>query len=464
VHAAYDPSFERQVVARVSWRLLPFLSLLYIVACIDRINVGVARLQMPRDVPLDPGTYGFAAGLFFVGYFLFQVPSNLVLQRVGVRPWIACIMVLWGFISSAHGLVKGVHSFCVMRFLLGVTEAGFFPGILFYLTQWFRARDRARAVALFMTAGALAGVIGNPLSGALLRLDGLSGVKGWQWLFFLEGIPAVLLGILVLRTLPDRPARARWLHPKEREWLDAELEMERTRKERLSRPSFGAALSNGRVWLLCLVAFLTSSCGNALDLWLPEILRRQVGGSEFQVSLLAAVPYVAAALIMVVVAVHSDRTRERRWHVALPAFLAVVGFLLSVRTANPLLSLAAFSCARAGLSAGLAPFWTFPGNLLSGSAAAGGVALINSVGNLGGLLAPWFIGRLSSASGSFSGGLLLLATSCLGIGIVILALPNVEAQPKGFRGDEPDDQRAIETVPAGGIHGGAGGAHGGEAR
>jgi ACS family tartrate transporter-like MFS transporter len=455
------------VVAKVSWRLLPFLFILYIVACIDRINVGVARLQMPRDVPLDAGAYGFAAGLFFVGYFLFQVPSSLMLQRVGVRPWIACIMVLWGLTSSATGFVSGVRSFSAMRFLLGVMEAGFFPGILFYLTQWFRARDRARAVALFMTAGALAGVIGNPISGALLGLDGRAGLKGWQWLFFLEGFPAVLLGFVVWRLLPDRPSRARWLGPRERKWLVGELGREEARKEQLGRPSFRAALSSGRVWLLALVAFLTSSSGNALDLWLPEILRRQVGGSEFTVSLLAAVPYIVAAVSMVLVAAHSDRTRERRWHVALPAFLAVLGFLISIQTGDPLLALGAFSFARAGLSSGLAPFWTFPANLLAGSAAAGGVALINSVGNLGGLLAPWFVGRLSATSGSFAGGLLVLAASALGIGIVILALPNVEARaelPLGERRPEPRPPTDYpEPTLSGGSHGGAGRPDGSEA-
>jgi ACS family tartrate transporter-like MFS transporter len=418
-----ETSLERRVVSKVSWRLLPFLLLLYLVASIDRINVAVARLQMPRDVALSADDYGFGAGLFFAGYFLFQLPSNLILGRFGIRRWIGRLMILWGMVSAAMVFVQGVRSFCVLRFLLGAAEAGFFPGILYYLTGWFRAQDRARAVALFMTAGALAGVVGNPISGALLTLDGAGGLKGWQWLFLVEGMPAILLGCVVLRWMTERPSQAAWLEPEERAWLDNELAQERVQREPQDQPTLRAALTNPWVWFLCALHFMFSTCGNGLELWLPEIVRGMTGLGHFSVSLLSALPYVVAVIGMVLIAAHSDRTEERKFHVAIPALVAALGFAAAAHLGQHALALAALCVARLGMSGALAPAWTYPPRLLSGTAAAAGIAIINSVGNLGGVLGPWLLGHLSSATAGFTWGLSGLSALMFLSGILALLLP-----------------------------------------
>jgi ACS family tartrate transporter-like MFS transporter len=425
-----DPadSLERRVVSKVSSRLLPYLFLLYIIAYIDRINIGVARLQMPRDLPMDPDVYGFGAGLFFVGYFLFEVPSNLILERVGARIWIARIMVLWGLVSASMMFVKSVQMFYLLRFLLGVAEAGFFPGILFYLTRWFRGKDLARTIALFMTAGTLAGVVGNPLSGALLRLDGAGGLKGWQWLFLLEGLPAVLLGLSVLVLLTERPESARWLAAEECAWLTEALARERRQKEYPGRRSLLQALCDPRVLLLSLTYFLIATSSYGFEMWLPVILKPLGKGSDFRVTLLSAIPYIAATVGMVLIGRNSDRTGERRWHVAASAFASMAGFLGSAFLHDPVLSLAALSLAFVGLKGTQGPFWALPPAFLSGPVAAGGIAFINSVGNLGGQAGPWLMGWLQKKTGAFSTGLAVSASLLLLAGLLALCL---KARPEG---------------------------------
>jgi len=427
-----NEALERRTVAKVSWRLLPYLFLLYVVAYIDRINTSVAALQMPRDVPMDAAAFGRGAGLFFVGYFLFEVPSNLILARVGARLWIARIMVIWGLISSCMMFATTVPAFYTLRFLLGAAEAGFFPGILYYLTRWYRERDRARAVALFMTAGTLAGVIGNPLSGSLLKLDGLGGLHGWQWVFLLEGIPAVLLGSSVLFVMTERPSDASWLQPEEKAWLEGALDRERTARDGGAQASLWRALTEPRVLLLTLVYLLIVTSAYGFELWLPVIMKPLAAGDDFRATLYSAIPYVIATVVMVVVGILSDRAGERRWTVALCAFASAIGFFASSRFSSPVLGLVSLSLAWCGLKSAQGPFWALSASTLSGSAAAAGLALINSVANLGGYFGPWVAGELQKRTKDFSTGLLLSSGLLLGAGLVVLAV-----RPRPISGTPP---------------------------
>jgi len=412
------------VMAKVTRRLIPFLFLLYIVAFLDRVNVGFAALQMKDDLGFGDAVYGFGAGIFFIGYFLFEVPSNLILERVGPRYWIARIMFTWGVISSAMMFVRGETAFYVLRFLLGVAEAGFFPGIVLYLTYWFPAAERARAVALFMTATAMAGVIGGPISGALLEMDGLAGLEGWQWLFLLEGLPAVALAFVVLAVLTDRPEEAHWLAAEERAWLIARLGEERSSVEQEhGRTALRHALADGRVWSLGLLYFALVLSIYAVSLWLPQIVAGLAQMSDFEVGVVSALPYVVASVGMVLVGAHSDRTGERRWHIAAPALVGAAGFAASAVFAHPVAALASLSVAALGIWSALGPFWTLPPAFLSGTAAAGGIALINSIGNLGGFAGPWTLGLVKEATGSFAPGLMLLALSLIVVAALALRLP-----------------------------------------
>lgn len=410
-------------MAKVTRRLIPFMFVLYIVAFLDRVNVGFAALQMNEDLGFSEAVYGLGAGIFFIGYFLFEVPSNLILERVGARVWIARIMVTWGIISMAMFFVQGPTSFYVLRFLLGVAEAGFFPGMILYLTYWFPARERARAVALFMTAVPIAGVIGSPLSGALLTLDGLAGLAGWQILFLVEGLPAVILGFVVLFYLPNGPNDARWLEPEERGWLREALERENRIKADHGRYTVRQALTNGKVWLLCAVYFGIVTSLYGVSLWLPLIIEDFSGLGDFAVGLLAAIPYVAAAAGMVVFARRSDATGERRWHVAVAAFIGTAGLILTgLVDAVPALEMAALALAALGIYGTLGTFWSLPTAFLSGTAAAAGIALVNSFGNLGGFVGPFVVGYLTETTGSFYTGLLFLATLVLAAGLLTLAV------------------------------------------
>ena len=403
---AADASRERQIVAKVSWRLLPYLFLLYVVAYIDRINVGVAKEALSRDLGLDPAVFGFGAGIFFLGYFLFELPSNLVLERVGARIWIARIMVVWGLVTIAMMFVANVTMFYLLRFLLGAAEAGFFPGILFYLTRWFRPQDRAAAISLFMTAGTVAGVIGNPLSGSLLLLDGAAGLAGWQWLFLIEGLPAVALGISVLFLLPETPEDARWLTPEESTWLTGQVQAGRPHGQ--AATSLRQCLAHPAVWKLSAVYFLLVTGAYGFEFWLPAIVKSLNRGSDFQAALLSAVPYLIATVAMVVVAL----------------VVSGGGFLLSTQLMHsPLAALAALSIAWAGLKAAQGPFWALPPAFLSGTAAAGGIAVINSIANLGGQVGPALAGYLERSTGGFSAGLMMSAILLLAAATLITTVP-----------------------------------------
>ena len=400
----------RATLRAVSRRLIPFLFLLYVVSFLDRVNVGFAALEMNSDLGLSPAVYGFGAGIFFIGYALLEVPSNLILARVGARRWIARIMITWGIIAAGMMFVRGPVSFYVLRFLLGIAEAGFFPGIIFYLSEWFPADARARAVARFMTAIPVSAVIGGPVSGALLGLSGRLGLAGWQWLFLLEGLPAVVLGVVVLRYLPDRPDEVAWLPPEQRTWLIERLRAERDTCIERHGLTVIRALSTGVVWQMGLLVFLSISFGQyALALWLPQIVRGFSGLTNLQVGLVSAIPNLVAVIAMVIVAAHSDRTGERCLHIAAASAVAVSGFVGCALVQSPVLAVMFLSLAAAGTLSAHGPFWPLPSKFLTGAAAAGGIALINSLANLSGFVGPYAIGLLSGSSGNFRSGLLLLA-------------------------------------------------------
>ncbi len=403
-------SVAQAAMSKVSRRLLPFLFLLYLVCFLDRVNVGFAALQMNRDLGFSPTVYGFGAGIFFIGYALFEVPSNLILARVGARAWIARIMITWGIVASSMLFVRGPLTFFGLRFLLGIAEAGFFPGIIYFLSAWFPAPERARAISRFMIAIPISSVVGGPISGALLGLNGRLGLAGWQWLFLLEGIPAVMLGVLVLIYLPDHPGSVSWLTTPERSWLAGKLQEEREQCERHHPLSVFQALSNATVWQLGLLEFLCIAFGlYVLGLWLPQMIARVSGGSAFFVGVVSAVPNLAAAAALLFVGAHSDRSGERLLHIAVCAAAASIGFFASAWSQSTIIVVLALSLAAAGLHGTMGPFWTLPSAFLTGSAAAGAIALMNSLANLSGFIGPYAIGLLRSSSGNFHTGLLLLA-------------------------------------------------------
>lgn len=419
-----EETLEQAVLSKVSRRLIPFMFVLYVVAYLDRINVGFAALQMQDDLGFDAAVYGLGAGIFFLGYFAFEIPSNLAMARVGARVWIARIMLSWGVVSMAMATVAGPWSFYVLRFVLGVAEAGFFPGMILYLTYWFPAAARARAIARFMTGTAIAGVVGGPLSGLLLGLDGLGGWRGWQWLFVVEGLPAVLLGAVVLFYLPDGPADATFLSPAERAWLARRLAADGPAAG--GHTTLRAALGSGRVWLLGLLYFLVVQSFYGVSLWLPQIVQRLSGAGDVAVGVVAAVPYVVAAVGMVIAGAHSDRTGERRWHVAVAAAVGAIGLVGAARASAPAAALAALSVSALGIWSALGPFWALPTTLLHGTAAAAGIALVNSLGNLGGFVGPYAIGLLREATGGFAAGLDALAGGLVAAGALALVVGRVE--------------------------------------
>jgi ACS family tartrate transporter-like MFS transporter len=423
-----DLSSENSAYSKVRWKLLPFLFVLYIVAYVDRINVGFASLQMNHELGLSEAAFGFGAGVFFIGYFIFEIPSNLMLQRIGARIWISRIMLSWGLVAMAMMLARGTKSFYFLRFLLGVAEAGFFPGIIFYLTHWFPARERARAVSTFMTATQIAGVISGPLSGALLGMRGVWGLSGWQWLFLVEGLPAVILGFAVAMYLPDTPEEVNWLNPAERRFLAAALALDGESRRSWNNPTLGRALANSRVWLLALLYFTIVFGHYGIALWLPQIIKGLGGLSDLRVGLLSAIPFMTAAITMVIVARHSDFTGERRWHLALAAFVGGLALAFSAAAHNPLLALVTISIAAAGLSSTAGPFWTLPPAFLDGAGAAGGIAFINSTGNLAGFVGPSVVGLIKQLTNSFAGGLLAMGIVVLGAGFIALALPAIEGR------------------------------------
>jgi len=399
---------ERRAYRRVSWRLIPFLFTCYIAAYLDRVNVGFAKLQMLDQLQMSETAYGIGAGIFFFGYFLFEVPSNLILHRVGARTWIARIMITWGVLSAATMFVTSAGQFYLLRFLLGIAEAGFFPGIVLYLSQWYPASRRGRVMALFMTAVAISGVIGGPVSGWILdRFAGVNGWAGWQWLFLLEAIPAVVLGVVTYFYLDDSIEQARWLSAEERTLLLARLEAEGTGVE---HRSVGETLRNGRVLLLSGLYFSFVMGLYGLAFWLPQLIRTLGVAEAWRIGVWSAVPYAVAAVSMVLVAVSSDHRGERRWHLVVSALVGAGGLVAAglFRT-QELAGMIAFSVAAAGILSIMPVFWTIPTSFLRGASAAAGIAVINSIGNLAGFLSPYMIGAVTDATGEATMALYVLA-------------------------------------------------------
>ena len=419
-------NLEQRTMRKVSLRLIPFLILCYFVAYLDRTNVGFAALTMRQDLNISATAYGFGAGIFFLSYFLFEVPSNLALERFGARKWIARIMVSWGVLSGCMAFIGSEWSFYIVRLLLGAAEAGFFPGIIFYLTLWFPSIYRARIVGLFMAAIPGSTVFGAPLSSALLYMDGIAGLKGWQWMFILEALPAVILGFVVLRFLTDRPADAHWLQPEERTWLANRLDAESRQRVAVRHFTVGQALTNGRVLALAFVYFGAVATNYGISFWLPQIVQDFGDLTKLQVGLITAIPYAVGLVGMIWWGRRSDAKLERKGHAAVALAIAGIFIALSTAFANPTLKMVCLSIAGFGVFAALPVFWTFPTAFLSGAAAAAGIAIINSLGNLAGFVGPYAMGWIRDATGSFSGGLLFIAACGLAAMVIVLLLPHEE--------------------------------------
>jgi ACS family tartrate transporter-like MFS transporter len=404
-----DAAIGATTIAKVRRRLLPLMILCFFIAFLDRVNVGFAALQMNQDLGFNAAVYGFGAGVFFVGYFLFEVPSNLILHRIGARVWIARIMITWGLIVVGMAFVGGTTSFYVMRFLLGVAEAGFFPGMILYISLWFPARERARATSIFILGLPISVLIGAPLSTALLGLDGVARMRGWQWMFIAEGLPAIAIGLVVFAYLTDRPGDAKWLAPAERDWLIEALGREEVAKASIRTWTVGASLRDTKVLTLAGAFFCNVIPIYGITLWLPQIVKSAGGLNNFQTGLVTPIPYLCAAVAMVLNARHSDRTGERKMHILVSTLIGAAGFVLAASAVSPWVGLAGICVGACGIWSANTIFWTLPAAFLTGAAAAAGIGLINAVGNLGGFVGPYLTGWIKDAFGNYAPAMLLLA-------------------------------------------------------
>ena len=431
---------EARTIRKVSARLIPFLMICYFVAYLDRVNVGFAALTMNKSLGLTATMFGFGSGIFFVTYFLFEVPSNLALDRFGARKWIARIMFSWGILSALMAFIPNIAqatglgneaTFYILRALLGFAEAGFFPGIIFYLTLWYPSVYRGRIVGAFMAAIPLSSAIGSPISGMILGMHGIAGLEGWQWLFIIEAAPAVVLAFVTYFYLTDLPADAQWLEADERAWLRDRLDAERRQREAAQTLSVWEVMRNPRVWALALVYFGLVACNYGVGFWLPQIIKA-FGLSNFATGWVTAIPYAIGAVFMVWYGYHSDATGERKGHTAIGLLIAAAGIAASTLTGNPTLTIIAFTIGACGVFGTLPVFWTLPTAVLSGTAAAAGIAAINSIGNLAGFAGPYAMGWIKDATGSFTGGLLLIAALAIIAMAIVLALghnPALERTP-----------------------------------
>ncbi len=432
---------EKRTIGKVMMRLVPFLIVCYFVAYLDRVNVGFAALTMNKQLGLSSTAFGFGSGIFFVAYFLFEVPSNLFLEKFGARRWIARIMITWGILSGSMALIPYIanatgmsqeYTFYSVRVLLGVAEAGFFPGIIFFLTLWFPGVYRARVIGMFMAAIPMSSVIGGPISGYLLGMDGVAGLAGWQWLYMIEAAPALILSVVVLFYLTDKPSEAKWLQADERSWLVGTLSTERAHREAKHDLSVYKTLTNPRVLALAFVYFGAVACNYGVGFFFPTIVKA-FGLSNAMTGWVVAIPYLVGAIGMVWWSKRSDMKLERRNHAAIALLIAAVGIIAATMTEDPMLKMIAFSISAFGVFAVLPVFWALPTAFLSGPAAAAGIAAINSIGNLSGFAGPFAMGAIKDATGSFNGGLLLIAGVVLAAMVVVLALghdTSLEQAPK----------------------------------
>ncbi len=417
-------SIEARTIQKVQIRLIPFLFVLYVVAMVDRINIGFAALTMNKDLGLSSQQYSNAAGIFFIGYFLFEVPSNLILHKVGARVWIARILLSWGMVASLTGLVQSVHQLYAARVVLGFAEAGYFPGIVLYMTYWFRQREQARALSLFLTGYAVTNIVGAPISGIILQYVHWQGVASWRWLLILEGIPAIVLGILTHFILPNRPSEAEFLTAEEKEWLQRELDQEEQQKLRQRRHSALEGLTNGRVWHLVAIYFGMMIGAYTMSFFMPKLV--QSLSSKYSNSLigyLVMIPYVAALGAMILVGRSSDRRMERRYHAAISLLVGGTGFLSLTAMHSPVVTIVLLSLLMVGYCSSLSPFWAMPSEFLTGFSAASGIAVINSFGNLGGFFGPSVVGFITQKTGTLYGGLAFAGIAMLLAATLVLLLP-----------------------------------------
>jgi ACS family tartrate transporter-like MFS transporter len=437
--AAPAEELEVRVIRKVTWRLFPFMIILTMVNFLDRVNVGYAALTMNKDLGIDPAVFGFAAGIFFLGYILFEVPSNVLMHRIGANIWLARIMFTWGLVSMGMAFVWNGTSLYVMRFLLGVAEAGFIPGMTLYILTWVPLRHRARLTAYWILATPFAGIIGGPLSGLLLQLDGTYGLRGWQWLFIAEGLPAVLLAFVTYFYLTAKPAKARWLQDDERLWLERTLRDEGEKTEARRKFSLGAALVNWRVLVLGFLYIGMNMGLSGINNWMPTIIKSLGTLSNLQVTSITAIPWICAAVAAILWGRRSDRRNERYVNLAIPLIVGAAGFAASAYVSSPLLGIVCLSVAVMGVIAGYTVFWVVPGTFLTGVAAAGGIALVNSMGNIGGFIAPFAIGWLRQETGSFSQALLVLACGMAAAGVIAFLIRpyRKEADVEVVAGQQP---------------------------
>ena len=417
-----SPDIEQQTVRRVIWRILPFLVVCYLIAIIDRGNIGMASLQMNEDLGLSKAVFGFASSLFFVGYFLFEVPSNLAMQKIGARIWISRIMISWGIVSVCTAFVESANMLYLLRFLLGAAEAGFFPGVILYLTYWIPAKYRARVIAMFMVAIPAANFIGSPVSGAILSMDGWLGMRGWHWLFILEGLPAILLGVAAFFMLSNRPDNASWLTPQQKEWLNNTLASENAKRKAIGHISLWQLLRHKHIWVMALIYAGASAAGSTLSVWSPQLLK-SYGLDNFTTGLVNAIPYGLASVLMIVWGRSSDRSGERRWHTALTLFLIAGGLISAFITSSLIGSVVILSLVLIGAYSMKGPFWALASGWLSSSTTAAGLAAIGAMANLigGGLMVNVY-GIINGATGSHTLAMLPLALLCTAGGVAVLIM------------------------------------------
>ncbi|KJK25404.1 MFS transporter [Burkholderiaceae bacterium 16] len=419
-----DRDIEKRAYSKVFWRIMPFLMLCYVIAYLDRVNVGFAKLQMAQDLAFSETVFGLGAGLFFIGYFLFEVPSNLLMHKLGARIWIARIMITWGIISALFVFVKTPATFYIMRFLLGLAEAGFYPGVILYLTYWYPANRRAKMIALFMSGIPVAGMFGNPLSGFIMdAFHDYGGMRGWQWMFLLEALPALLIGVITVFVLKNGIDQAPWLNADEKRVLKRNIE-EDSRQANASGTghSLRAVFSDRRVWWMCLIYFCFVTGQYALTFWMPTLVKTSGVKGNLNIGLLSAIPFVCAIVVMNFLGHSADARRERRWHLIVPALMGAMGFAIAASfTHNTVVAIAALSLAAAGVLTCAPLFWSLPTAFLSGLAAASGIAVVNSVGNLAGFVAPYMVGYLTDLTHSTQSSMYVLsAMLVLGAGLVWL--------------------------------------------
>lgn len=431
--SSFVSDWESGIYNKIAVRLLPYLVLLYVISFLDRVNVGFAKLQMASDIGLNDAAYGLGAGIFFLGYCLCEIPSNLILQRLGTRFWIARILVVWGIISTCTMFVRSEYSFYAMRFLLGVAEAGFYPGIVLYLTYWYPSRLRSQVWAIFSLGVALAGIIGGPLSGGIMSsLAGTHGLHGWQWLFILEGTPAIVFGFLTYFYLDNGPADARWLSHEEKQTVLAQLGREQTHKIASGYGHrFADAIKDPNTWLLTCTNFALLGSTYGVSFWLPQIIKNLGVNNLFYNGLITTIPWLFAAVGMIVVARHSDRRNERRWHATACTVASAAGLIMTgMFAARPILCLAGLSLTMIGAMAGLSVLWALPGTILSGTAAAAAIALMATVGNMGGYVSPFVIGWVTQTTRHLEYGLYVLAAISLLGAAAMLSVPKLRG-PQG---------------------------------